>query len=150
VRGSSSPRISDEGTMAYLVTFDTGYTMIMLDSSGPITEQERAVMKRIGGRVDLARVTYQGFFMAPLQIEQTLPLVELFNPDVFLPNHHDDSGGARPDMMTEPLFMAIREILPATRSIAPLYHTPVCINVRTKDIFIGETYTHPGNRRRAQ
>ena len=30
-----------------------------------------------------------------------------------------------------------------TRSISPLYRTPICINTRTKEVFVGDTWTFP-------
>ncbi len=148
IKGSSDPRVIQEGTYAFLITFDNGYKFMMLDSSGPITDGQRAVMQRIG-KVDAASVAYQGYFVPKRQIEGTLPLVELFKPDVFLPNHHDETAGSFPDMGTEPLFMAVREKMPATQSIAPLYRTPVCINIRTKEVFVGEPHTWPANKRQS-
>ncbi len=148
IKGTSDPRVIDQGTYAFLITFDNGYKFMMLDSSGPITEGQRAVMKRIG-KVDVASVAYQGYFVPKRQIEGTLPLVELFKPDIFLPNHHDETAGSFPDMGTEPLFMAVRDKMPATQSIAPLYRTPVCINIRTKEVFIGEPHTWPANKRQS-
>ncbi len=144
-KGTSDAHVLDQGTLGFLVTFDTGYTMLVLDSAGPVTEAERAVVKRLG-RVDFATISYQGFFVPQRQIEMTLPLIELFNPRVFQPDHHDESGGIYPDMAGYPLFMAIREKLPATRGIAPLYRAPTCINTKTKDVFVGDTWTWPQNK----
>ena len=141
----ASDAIPAEGTIAWLVTFDDGYKIMELDSSGPITDQERAVMQRIG-HVDLAIVAYQGFFVAARQIEATLPLVELFKPSIFMPTHHDETAGSYPDMAIYPLAMAIREKMPATRTISPLYGTPICLNTRTKEAFVGETWTWPSNK----
>jgi L-ascorbate metabolism protein UlaG (beta-lactamase superfamily) len=126
-RGSDDPTIESEGTLAYVLTFDTGFRLIWLDSAGPITEEERRLMERIGG-VDVAIVAYQGQFLARPQIAVTLPLVRLFNPRVYLPAHHDALAGLFPDLGIEPLFMAIRDALPDTRAIAPLYRTPVCFD----------------------
>lgn len=147
-QGSSDPRIADQGTIAYLVTFDSGYTLIYLDSSGPVTEGERKVMQRIGGRTDMAIVAYQGFFVAARQIEATLPLVKLFKPAVFMPTHHDETGGSFPDMATYPLFMAIQDELPETRTISPLYKTPICFDLQTKDLYIGEPSAWASSKRR--
>ncbi|MSO72268.1 MAG: hypothetical protein EXQ84_01470 [Rhodospirillaceae bacterium] len=148
IKGTNDPHVLDQGTYAFLITFDNGFKFMMLDSSGPVTEGQRAVMKRIG-KVDVASVAYQGYFVPKRQIEGTLPLVELFKPDIFLPNHHDETAGSFPDMGTEPLFMAVRDKMPATQSIAPLYRTPVCINIRTKEVFIGEPHTWPANKRQS-
>ena len=141
-QGTSDRHVLDEGTMGYLVTFETGYKMYILDSSGNPTKEQQAMMARVG-HLDVATVSYQGFFIAQRQIEQTMPLVELFKPDVFLPNHHDETGGFYPDMAGYPLFMAIRDKLPRTQSIAPMYRTPICFNTKTKDVFVGETWAWP-------
>jgi hypothetical protein len=96
-------------------------------------------MQRIGGRVDVAIIAYQGFYASQPQIEATMPLVKLFRPDVFLPTHHDETWGSYPDMAAYPLFMAIRNELPNTRAISPLNRTPICFNLSTKAIFIGDS-----------
>lgn len=135
-RGTSDPRIIKEGTIAYLFSFDNGFRLLWLDSAGPITEGERTVMQEIG-RTDVAIVSYQGHSLARDQIAATLPLVELFDPRIFIPTHIDEEGGILVDKATYPLFMAIREALPETRVIDPLYRTPVCINTVTKEVFVG-------------
>lgn len=127
-RGSFDPAISTEGTIAYLFTFDGGFRLIYLDSAGPITDAEREVMARIG-RSDVAIVAYQGQYVAQAQVAATLPLVKLFKPDLYLPAHHDEIAGLFLDLGLEPLFMAIREQLPGTKMVAPLYLSPVCVNV---------------------
>jgi hypothetical protein len=129
-RGSDDPSIGSEGTLAYLLTLDTGFRMIWLDSAGPITEEERSLMERIVG-VDVAIVAYQGQFLARPQVAATLPLVSLFHPRLYLPAHHDELAGLFPDLGIEPLLMAIRDELPGTRAMAPLYRTPVCLDVQS-------------------
>lgn len=134
-RGSFNPLIITEGTIAYLFTFDSGYRMIWLDSGGPITAQMREVMSRIG-KTNLAIASYTVQGIPPLQVPVTMALVNLFKPDLFLPCHHDEIvllpfNAVLPDMATEPLRMAIRDTRPDTRSLAPLYRSPVVINTRT-------------------
>ena len=148
--GSSDPSIADKGTIAYLFTFNNGgYRLLYLDSGGPTTDGERNVMQKIGGRTDMALVAYQGWFVPVRQIEATLPLVKLFKPDVFMPTHHDETGGGFPDLADYPLFMAVRDALPRTRSISPLYRTPVCVDVVTKEIYIGEPWAWAANKQQA-
>jgi L-ascorbate metabolism protein UlaG (beta-lactamase superfamily) len=130
-KGTSDPRVITEGTIAYLFTFDSGFKLIYRNSAGPITEFEREAMARVG-RTDVAIVAYIGQYVAEAQIAVTLPLIELYNPDVFLPAHHDEIAGTFLDIGTEPLFMAIRDTRPTTTSIAPLYRTPVCLNVAAR------------------
>jgi len=130
-RGSSDPTIGERGTLAYLVTFDTGFQLIWLDSAGPITEAERSLMQRIE-RTDVAIIAYQGQYVAERQVAVTLPLVKLFRPAVYLPAHHDKLAGLFLDTGLEPLFMVMRHDMPSTRVIAPLYLTPVCLSAQPK------------------
>jgi L-ascorbate metabolism protein UlaG (beta-lactamase superfamily) len=130
-RGTSDRRVLNEGTVAFLFTFDTGFTFLFLDSAGAITDGERALMNRIK-TVDIASVAYQGMFLATPQIRATLPLVKHFNPTYFIPNHHDEIAGQFWDMATYPLSMAIRDELPGTKFIDPLYRTPMCFNTVTR------------------
>ncbi len=133
-RGSGDPRILDQGTIAYLFTFDNGYRLLWLDSAGPITSQLQTVMERVR-TTNVAIVGYQGQGFARFQVPVTLPLVELFSPDLFLPNHHDEFIVGRklvvPDIATEPLFTAVRDTLPNTQCMSPLFRAPVCINIKT-------------------
>ena len=103
-----------------------------LDSAGAITPALRAAMAKIKG-VNLAIVGYQAQAVARFQVPVTMQLVELFNPDLFFPAHHDElltsADGkslffASPDMATEPLFLAIRESFPKTHPVSALYRTP--------------------------
>ncbi|MBK4737786.1 MBL fold metallo-hydrolase [Noviherbaspirillum pedocola] len=127
-RGTFDPRVFTEGTIAYLFTFDNGFKLIYRNSAGPITDTERAAMARIGG-TDVAIVAYIGQYAAERQIAATLPIVKLYNPRLYLPAHHDEIAGTFLDIGTEPMFMAIRDQMPGTKSLSPLYREPVCINV---------------------
>jgi len=134
-RGSFNPLIITQGTIAYLVTFESGYRMVWLDSGGPITSQLLTVMNRIE-KTNLAIASYTLQGIPPLQLPVTMALVNLFQPDIFLPCHHDEIIGlplnfALPDMATEPLRMAIRDTTPNTQSIPPLYRSPVVVNTKT-------------------
>lgn len=129
-RGTSDPRVVTEGTIAYLFVFDNGFRLIFRNSAGPITAYEQAAMVRIGGSTDVAIVAYNGQYAAERQIAATLPIVKLYNPKLFIPSHHDEIAGTFLDIGTEPLFMAIRDTLPGTKSMSPLYRDPICINVQ--------------------
>ena len=135
-RGSRDPKLASEGTIAYLFTFDNGYRLYYQDSAGPITDAQKDLIKTIGS-VDLGLFAYQGFFLSQNQVDATMPLLRLFKPRVLLPTHHDETGGIFGDMAIEPLFMAVRDELPETRSISPLYRSPVCINVSSKEVYAG-------------
>ncbi|HET7764741.1 MAG TPA: hypothetical protein VFK92_06580 [Burkholderiales bacterium] len=129
-RGTFDPKVITEGTIAYLFTFDSGFRLIFRNSAGPITDAERAAIKRIGGKTDVAIVGYIGQYVAKRQIAATLPIIQLYNPRLYLPAHHDEIAGTFVDIGLEPLFMAIEEQLPGTSFLSPLYREPVCVDVR--------------------
>ena len=133
--GANDPKLGTEGTLTYLITTDNGFRIVLRDASGEPTQAERTAMQRIG-RTDVAVVAYTTYVPQP-QIPLTLELVQLFRPAVYMPTHHDDSGGGRFDTPLEPMFLAIRDALPETRSMSPLYRTPVCFDTQTKNVFVG-------------
>ena len=65
--------------------------------------------------------------VAERQVEESWPLIEAFNPRLFLPAHHDASFGTWLDLGLEPLFERLRDKLPGTSYLAPLYRSPICI-----------------------
>jgi len=135
-RGLSDPKIITEGTIAYLFTFDNGFRLPYRNSAGPITDAEQQAAAGLNG-VDLAIIAYQGHPVADSQIAVTLPLVQLYHPRIYLPTHHDTIAGTFTDIATEPLFLAIRDALPQTRSISPLYRTPVVVDMRSGAFMVG-------------
>jgi L-ascorbate metabolism protein UlaG (beta-lactamase superfamily) len=144
-RGSADPRIVTQGTIAYLFTLDSGYRLMWLDSAGAITPTLQTAMATLKS-TDFAIVGYQAQVFPRFQVPVTMQLVELFNPELFFPAHHDEllfsidgqSLSASPDQATEPLFLAIRETLPKTRPITALYRTPVFVNIRTGKFEVGD------------
>ena len=132
-RGTSDPRISDIGTIGYYFEFDSGYRMMYVDSPGPITPAQKEMMTRIPS-IDLGILPYTGGDMA---VELTMEFVRLFKPGIVIPGHHDMFPG-KLDMPTIPLFTAIRDEFPKTKTVAPLYRTPVCVNTVTKEVFVGQ------------
>jgi len=144
LRGSFDPLILTEGTMAYLLTLDSGYRVMWLDSGGPITDTLVAVMER-ERRTNLAMVGYQVQVVPRFQVPVTLALAQLFNPDLLLPAHHDElissidgvSPILAPDMATEPLFIAMRDAMPRTQTFSSIYRTPIVINTRNGDFVSG-------------
>jgi L-ascorbate metabolism protein UlaG (beta-lactamase superfamily) len=135
-RGLFDPKIITEGTIAYLFTFDNGFRLLYRNSAGPITDAERQAAADLGG-VDLAIIAYQGHPVADSQVAVTLPLVQLYQPRIYLPTHHDTIAGTFTDIATEPLFMAIRDALPETKPISPLYRTPVAVDMQTGQVAVG-------------
>lgn len=131
-RGGSDPRVRTQGTLAFLFTFKSGFRLLFLDSAGPITEAEKQLMHQVK-QIDVAIIAYQGQYLAETQMAVTLPLIKLFRPRLYIAAHHDALAGYFPDLGVEPLFMAIRDELPGTETIAPLYRTPICLSVEMQD-----------------
>jgi L-ascorbate metabolism protein UlaG (beta-lactamase superfamily) len=125
-RGTFSPDVLDKGTLAFALTFPNGFKVLMLDSAGPITDGDRKLAEKIGS-VDVASIAYQAHAIAQRQVGETFPLVQLFRPKLYLPSHHDASFGSWIDLGIEPLLEKIRDEMPDTRFLAPLYRSPVCV-----------------------
>jgi len=125
-RGTFDPKIITEGTLAFALTFPSGFKAVLVGSTGPITPQVRALAENLGP-VDVAIVAYQVHAVADTQIKYTWPLIALFRPRLYLPAHHDALPPAWVDMGLEPLFDRIRAELPGTAYLAPLYRSPICI-----------------------
>ena len=128
-RGTFDPRVITIGTIAYLLTFDSGFRLIWLDSAGPITQAEIDLMKRIG-RTDVAIVAYVGHYVQETQIPVTMALVQLFNPRFYLPGHHDEIHDIFLDLGTEPLFLTLRDEA-RVEPISLLYRGAACFNVKS-------------------
>ena len=125
-RGTFSPDVLDKGTLAYGLTFPNGFKVLHLDSAGPITAGDRALADKLGP-VDVAMIAYQAHAVAERQVGETFPLVQLFRPKLYLPSHHDASFGSWIDLGIEPLLEKIRDEMPDTRFLAPLYRSPICV-----------------------
>jgi L-ascorbate metabolism protein UlaG (beta-lactamase superfamily) len=125
-RGTSDPRVATEGTIAYLITLDTGFRILYRDSGGRVTDYERAVSKRVG-RVDVALVATSAAYLNSLTTQQALEYVRTYRPDVYIPAHHDAplNGLWR---ATEPMFQAIKDEHPQVMTISRGYREPVCFS----------------------
>lgn len=135
-RGTFDPRVITIGTIAYLLTFDSGFKLIWVDSAGPITQAEIDLMKRIG-HTDVAIVAYVGHYLQETQIPVTLALVKLFNPRYYLPSHHDEIRDIFTDMGLEPLFLTLRDEA-HVKPISLLYRGATCFNVKSGKQISGE------------
>ena len=133
--GSMDQRVITEGTIDYLFTFPTGYKIYYHDAAGTPTEYEKAAAARIGSP-DVGIFAYSD----PLPdnaVKITMMMVDLFKPHIYMPIHHDDVGGTRFETPVEPIAMAIRDKYPDARTISPLYRTPVCLDIKTKQVLVG-------------
>ena len=125
-RGTFDPKVITEGTLAYALTFPSGFKAVLIGSSGPITPGVRALAEKLGP-VDVAIVAYQVHAIADTQIQYTWPIIALFKPKLFLPAHHDSAPPAWVDLGLEPLFDKLRAEMPGTAFLAPLYRSPICV-----------------------
>jgi L-ascorbate metabolism protein UlaG (beta-lactamase superfamily) len=125
-RGTFDPKVITEGTLAYALTFPSGFKAVLIGSSGPITSGVRALAEKLGP-VDVAIVAYQVHAIADTQIEYTWPIIALFKPKLFLPAHHDSAPPAWVDLGLEPLFDKLRAEMPGVAFLAPLYRSPICV-----------------------
>jgi L-ascorbate metabolism protein UlaG (beta-lactamase superfamily) len=123
-RGTSDPRIFAEGTISYLITFDSGFRILYRDSGGKVTDYEKAAAQRVGP-VDLAIVATSASYVTTLIVEQALEYVHTYNPSAFMPAHHDAASTSlwRP---TEPIFQAIKDERPNVVTISKGYREPTC------------------------
>jgi len=123
-RGVNDPRLTTEGTITYLITLDTGFTVLFRDSAGDITEFERAAMARLG-RVDVAIVASANTYVNALASEKALEYARTYKPGVFIPAHHDAPYN---DLWrsTEPMFQVMKDDNPRLITISKAYREPVC------------------------
>ncbi len=136
-RGSTAPEIYGEGTMCFVIDI-AGYRIVYRDSAGPVSEEERAFFSQEPG-CDVAMVGYAGRPLVRRQLlEATMPLVETYRPRFLLPCHHDDLYPVFIDMPTEPLEMRVRDVLPDTTTIQPVYVEPITIGMKSGDVDVGE------------
>jgi L-ascorbate metabolism protein UlaG (beta-lactamase superfamily) len=125
-RGTSDPRVLAEGTIAYLITLDTGFRIMYRDSGGRVTDYEKAAMARIG-RVDVALVAVSASFLNTLTVEQALEHMRTYKPDVYIPAHHDADFN-RLWRATEPLFQALKDENPNLITVSRGYREPICFD----------------------
>lgn len=134
-RGTNSPRVIDEGTIAYLITLDDGFRIIYRDSGGRVTDYERAAIARVG-RVDLALVAVSGDYINPLMVKLALEQMRAYKPDVMMPAHHDapvTAGHVAQWRATEPLFEAMKDENPNIVTVSREYREPICFNTEMND-----------------
>ena len=125
-RGTSDKRVINEGTIAYLITFDNGFRLLFRDSGGVVTEYEKAAMDRVGG-VDVALVAVSASVLNTLTAQRALEHMRAYRPEVYIPNHHDASFNNL-WRATEPLFQALKDENPKLITVSKGYREPVCFN----------------------
>lgn len=129
-RGATGPRITSEGTIAYLITLDNGFRIMFRDSAGAVTEYEKAAMARVG-RVDLAIIAFRAAYLPSLTAPQALEYMRTYKPDVVMPAHHDAGLVKGHDGLwrsTEPVFQSLKDENPDLVTLSKGYREPVCFN----------------------
>jgi L-ascorbate metabolism protein UlaG (beta-lactamase superfamily) len=123
-RGTSDSRVVAEGTIAYLITLDSGLRILYRDSGGKVTEQERAAAAR-SGPVELGLFATSASYVTSAIVDQALEYVRLYRPRVYMPAHHDAASNNlwRP---TEPIFQAVKDENPAILTLSKGYREPTC------------------------
>jgi L-ascorbate metabolism protein UlaG (beta-lactamase superfamily) len=123
-RGTSDPRVVAEGTIAYVITLDTGFRILYRDSGGTITDFEKAAASRIGP-VNLVLAATSAAFTTTSIVQQAMEYVRAYKPSAFIPAHHDAPADNlwRP---TEPIFQAIHDENPDIITISKGYRQPTC------------------------
>jgi L-ascorbate metabolism protein UlaG (beta-lactamase superfamily) len=128
-RGTFDPRVIDQGTIAYLIRFDDGFSVFYRDSGGQITDREKAAFAGSAG-VDLALLAITADFLNPLTARQAVAYTRLFKPTVVMPLHHDAgfSGHTPLWRATEPVLQAIKDDNPEIVTESRGYREPVCFD----------------------
>jgi hypothetical protein len=126
-RGSRDPRVGTDGTMGFTFILPSGFTIVWFDSAGDPNADERKLASDLAP-VDVAIFPWTPHPISETQLAYTFQHLQLFRPKLYLPDHHDSIWGVWLDNGLAPLFMKIRDDLPATKFTEPLYRSAICIN----------------------
>ena len=130
-KGSSDPHLIDQGTIAYAMVLPSGFSIVVFDTAGPMTDGDRALAKKIG-RADILTVPYQPHPVAEHQVQDSWPFVTTFNPKLVLPTHHDAIWGAWLDLGLQPLREKLRDERPDVQFVDPLVRSAICVQTAGK------------------
>ncbi len=137
-KGSSDPNLVALGTTGFTLTTPSGFNIVWFDSVGDISPEETALAAQLHNNVDVGIFPWTPHSIAETQLAYTFQHMQLFKPNLYLPTHHDHIWNVWLDNGLEPLFMKIRDEMPATKYLSPLYRSAMCI--RTSGAARGETY----------
>lgn len=130
-RGSNDPHLIDQGTMAFALVLPNGFSIVVFDTAGPMTDGTRALAKKLG-RADVLTVPYQPHPVAEHQVRDSWPFVTTFEPRLVLPTHHDAIWNAWLDLGLQPLREKLRDERPSTQFVDPLVRSAVCVHTAGK------------------
>jgi len=130
-KGSSDPHLIDQGTIGYAMVLPSGFSIVVFDTAGPITDGDRALARTLG-RADVLTVPYAPHPVAEHQVRDSWPFVETFDPKIVLPTHHDAIWGAWLDNGLQPLREKLRDERPKVEFVDPLVRSAICIQTAGK------------------
>jgi len=134
---TADPRVITEGTIVYAIDFD-GFKLVMKGGAQDPTQYERDYLAKVGKVDMLIQAHGSSNGMIPqVAIDAEWPSIAMWKPKYLMLTHHDDVGGLVYEAATEPLFETVREKLPGTRGISAIRRAPVCIDVKTKEFYLG-------------
>jgi hypothetical protein len=113
--------------MGFTFTFPTGFTIVWFDSVGDPNAEERQLAGELAP-VDVAIFPWTPHPISETQLAYTFQHLQLFRPGLYLPDHHDGIWGLWLDNGLAPLFMKIRDDLPATKFTERLYRSAICVD----------------------
>jgi L-ascorbate metabolism protein UlaG (beta-lactamase superfamily) len=128
-KGTNDPRITAEGTLAFVITFDDGFRLAFRDSGGFMTDEEKTTMARIGP-VDILIGAIAANVVAEANEAVLMPMIETYRPSVYFPAHHEEETGSNPDRATEPMFQYIKNKFPGTITVSREFREPTCFDTR--------------------
>ena len=128
-RGSTDPNLITQGEIAYVITFDNGFRIAYRDSGGFMTSYEKNAMAAIG-RVDILLGAIAADIIAEAQAMVLLPMLATYQPTVWIPGHHEEEIGGKPDRATEPLFQYAKNAYPDLVTVSKEFREPTCFDMR--------------------
>lgn len=131
--GTFDPGVITQGTMGFTLTLSDNFRIVWFDSVGNPNDEERQLAAQLDGKVDVGIFPYTPHAIAETQLAYTMQHVRLFKPRLYVPDHHDHIWGVWLDNGLAPLFMQIRDELPGTAYVDPLYRSPLCMTVTGPD-----------------
>ena len=106
-----------------------GTRLAYRDSGGYMTSYETAAMNQIG-RVDILLGAVAANIIAESQALVALPMLETYRPAVWIPGHHEEEIGGKPDRATEPLFQYAKNAFPSLLTVSKQFREPTCFDTR--------------------
>ena len=130
-KGSSDPHLIDQGTIGFAMVLPSGFSIVVFDTAGPITDGDRVLAAKLG-RADILTVPYAPHPVSEHQVRDSWPFVETFNPRLVLPTHHDAIWGAWLDNGLQPLREKLRDDRPDVKFVDPLVRSAICVQTAGK------------------